>query len=362
MNISEYGKLSDLVDSDDVTELEKALHLGYHNDTALGLLLLDAVENGAKRCFHLLLGHEDAIKLGGPTALGAAARAGDIEAVQALLDANVDLSRPKWQLDADEDHAIRGAMLSMNPEIMEAICSAGGVDRADAGWINEAMEIGATSRKKTSSECLLHFGKALVDRMRRDDAVALESSVLKKITKRMLRKTSPPEMKTIGKELNQRVDSEAALRQEIVKCIAQGRKFEKLFQILGGLTEPKSRQMAEMVVPWVARKAPGSSFTEPGWWALEKLLELEISVDGVDGFGRTALAYVVWRSQDRQDLIDRLIELGANVNATDVGDTGRVRAILDYSYLNKVRGTYSEYLRNLGANTAEELQAEKSES
>lgn len=211
-------------------------------------------------------------------------------------------------------------MLSMNPEIMEAICSAGAVEQADAGWINEAMALGLGSRKSDRGKCLTFFGEALADRLDHDDGLSLEAGTLSKFAKRLISaKKMTPEARKAGERLAARINRESALREELIQNVVDG-DFEAMFTQLESLTPDLSLRLGTELLAWVAGLSGPAGSAEPdyGWWAVERLIDLGFDLDGVDGYGRTALAYVVWLTRNREDLIRKMLDRGADINAIEI--------------------------------------------
>ena len=355
--------------------LERARALVYRNDleglrqflegakqqSVLGLLLIDAIEAGADDCFQWLLDFEEIIELGGGEALGTAGREGRADYVEALLAAGADTRMPEWEPESDWDNLLTGAMLSMNSRIMELACEAGAVDTSDPRWLEEAIEVGVKSKKKDRWPTLTRFGAALVDRLESGQGEEIASGVLGKLAKRLESRGAPEEAKSVGQELRPYVNAVETLREELTDRVIEG-DFEKVLDLLQQ-QEVGELLKAEMLV-WLAKTSGTPYCPDPdrGWWAVERLLEEEVRMDGVDAFGRTALIHTVWKTEGREDLIRKMIEKGANINAVTVDRTGLRQSVLDYSQLGFAPKEYGELLRSLGAKTAEELQAEDRES
>ena len=352
-----------LVAQDDAEGLKAFLAEGAATegrDTLAGLLLVQAIEERASKCFEALLSVPEAVELGGGEALGAAARIGSLEITQRLLDAGVGFAEPSWEPETDSEHASTGSMQSMVPEVVDLLCSAGMVQRSDDGWINEAIAIGLQSKSRRRWECFAILGKALLDEVRSNSHFGLDPTLLSKLGKRLVKAASADDsMRAIGEQLAAQVDRDVALHSELIDLVADG-EFDQMLTKLQALPPERRHQLGTEMLPWVACNSGPATSAQPdfGWWALEALIDRGANLDGVDPYGRTALAYVVWRTRGREDLIRQMVEKGADVNAVDVDHNGESRSILDYSRLNADKDAYADLLRGLGAKSAGEMDSD----
>ncbi|MEM7352872.1 MAG: hypothetical protein AAF657_18900, partial [Acidobacteriota bacterium] len=174
-------------------------------------LLFDALADEADQCVELLLTeYGESVAVSGE-ALGVAAQRGQVDVVRRLLAAGADPNQPAWEHDCDFDTLLTGAMQSMHPEIVTIACSPENFAQLEVGWLNEALALGLSSRKKKSFDCLTVFGQALLVRLETGELAHLTQGDLKKLSRRLARsKAANAESIDIGQALASHIGAKAA--------------------------------------------------------------------------------------------------------------------------------------------------------
>ena len=299
-------------------------------DTLAGLLLVQAIEERASKCFEALLSVPEAVELGGGEALGAAARVGSLAWTQRLLDAGVGFDEPPHDPESDSDHALVGAMLSMNPTITAAVCSAGALLESDPGWIDDALNIALTSKVRSRWECMAILAEHLT---RHTDTVipTLDAKIVQAFGRRVAdSKKLPAETRALGQRLAAAVDQNEALHDTLLERIFDG-EYSQALEILEAAPTDSRAAWSSEALAWIA----GACYADEeehgsALWAVDRLMAQGVALDAVDSYGRTALINLVWETQGLESLVRRMVEQGADVNAihTDHNEKASVGARL----------------------------------
>ena len=323
--------------------------------TELGFLLIDAVESGATRCLREIIKLPLALESAGGEALGAAARDGDLEAVRLLRSCPLDLRQPTWEPDCDWDHLVTGAMLSMEPEIVEIACAPEVISAAGPNWLDEAMEIVMTSESPRRWIGAASLGAGLLAWLESLEPTASWPQAIGRFSRFLERAEGAPEsIEETGAALATYSRSDDATLEDVIHRLAFGADFDVALRFL----EPAEQLRAHgaEVVVWMARKASTPFEPDPdrGWKQIEDVLDRGVGMDGRDDYGRTALMYAVWKTEGREAMLEKMISLNADLNATAVNTRRVAESVWDFSQKGFAKRSYGELLRRHGAKSARE--------
>lgn len=359
-----HGKAYTLLRSDDHGELRRLLQnlpAGERISLLEMPLLFEAIELEADECTKLLLEeHADSARLSGGEALGATARRGQVEFVRLLLAAGADPNQPEWENDSDWDTLLTGSMQSMHPEIVVMACVEENFSQLDARWLNEALALGLSSRKKTSLQCLEIFGRALLARLESGELGPLVQGDLKKLSKKLMKsKSATAESLAISRGLASYLSAKAALWDELTDLVVE-QEFEEALELFDKQSLSVQGDLSAELLAMISRCSGYAGSLDPeGWRAFEKLLAQGVALNGVDDLGRTALMNVVRLTHDNGALIERMVDLGADVNAIVVEENGEVKSVFDFARHGFDGQRHSTLIRDLGGKSAAELTEEQ---
>ena len=378
---------SEGIENDDVEALQSVLEASecFRFPYWMGELLEEAVASRSRRCFLWLLEQPELYFGGGELSLAlaaaSAAYAGATYYVRAIVEAGADVALPD-RLDCRMKDSplllVDGAMASMKPEIVELARDSGAFARSRPSCLADAVAASIDGRHKHLIPCLIIFGQALLERFRMEGEVFVPlGDLIQMIRKLQEDKKATEESIALGNQLEAMLDPEEAIRSELMVYV-ESRRPRKMWKLLRQLPKEKFLPMATEILPSVGLYA--SNHYHPhvdkdphrGWRDVEKLLDLGAGVDGTDFSGRTILMNVLWQTKHREDLILRLVDLGADVNAIAkesswVSSEDRSKrypalAVLDYCPdSEEARRFYAPLLRSLGARSIEELLEEREE-
>lgn len=361
-----YRKACSFLETDSHSELQDLIQGLPANERASLLatpLLFEAIDLEADECARLLLEeHPESAQLSGGVALGAAASRGKVDFVRRLLVLNADPNQPHWEHDSDWNTLLSGSMQSMHVEIVSMACSEENFSQLDVNWVNDALEFGLSSRKKSALACLEIVARALLLRLEAGGLSGLKQGNLKKLSKKLIRnKAAALASVRAGQALASFIDARAAARDRLTE-LAFEREFEQLLEYLDEQPREIRDDLSPDLLAEISWCSADASDTDPeeGWWAFEKLLESGVLTNGVDVKGRTALMNIVWNTSGKESLIRKMVDLGADLNATVVEENGEVNSVLDFALLGYEVEKYGELLRSLGAKSAAELTGSES--
>ena len=266
-----------------------------------------------------------------------------------LLEAGADLgSDPWWE---DGDHPLTSAAATADPVAMKWLCDKGAVEIAESKWLEEALRILGSSRKKTARETLVILVQRLLDRLR-DGNLKIETSALKKAADklgRLSKRARESEAGNLAAALTELMDAEEAEEDAIIE-LTNASRFDELIAFVQAEGSATRSRRAGLALVWGIRKkvwltVDDKSLLVPdpdGYPYLERLVNMDPDVYLTDDMGRTALMYAVWSG--KKDLARKLVDIGADLEAVDLesGDS-----VLDWARLSANPDEMAEWVKQM---------------
>ncbi len=203
-------------------------------------------------------------------------------------------------------------MARCNPEVVRLLCVAGALRVSDPGWLNDAIRMGLSSRRKGKARSLAVLAQAILERLETEDTLSLDLVQVKRL-QQALRKTSgdvtgseSPEL--LATKLGSYLDSEQALREEAIELATAEDDISKLRDFLLTLDEVKRRDLAATVLPYIA---PDMILPEVYSFFVE-LLSWKPDLNRLSDGGKPALHPVA--RNGHLDILKDMIANGARIN------------------------------------------------